>query len=165
MLCFLTQPKEGQQQIKKTKIKNCQKIELYGSLTTKELKKKHSSRLVGGVETGSQVERTHSKAAAGRPAKWWIVDWAVPHSCADKLGGTTGEVRQTAQPRVPARGNKDSKPLTENTCGGCGSKRNSQPHRRVCWRDPQGSRRYTKPLTWELVGEGPNLLVGSVESD
>ena len=33
---------------------NCQKIELYGSPTTKELKKKHSSRLVGGAETGSQ---------------------------------------------------------------------------------------------------------------
>ena len=31
----------------------CQKIELYGSLTTKELKKKHSSRPVGGAETGS----------------------------------------------------------------------------------------------------------------
>ena len=33
---------------------NCQKIKLYESLTSKELKKKHSSRLVGGVETGSQ---------------------------------------------------------------------------------------------------------------
>ena len=33
---------------------NYQKIELYGSLTTKELKKKNSSRLVGGTETGSQ---------------------------------------------------------------------------------------------------------------
>ena len=32
---------------------NCQKIELYESLTTKELKKKHSSRLVGGEELGS----------------------------------------------------------------------------------------------------------------
>ena len=32
---------------------NCQKIELYGSLTTKELKKKHSSRLVGRAEMGS----------------------------------------------------------------------------------------------------------------
>ena len=30
---------------------NCQKIKLHGSLTTKELKKKHSSRLVGGAET------------------------------------------------------------------------------------------------------------------
>ena len=33
---------------------NFQKIELYGSPTIKELKKKHSSRLVGGVEMGSQ---------------------------------------------------------------------------------------------------------------
>ena len=33
---------------------NCQKIELYGSPTTKKLKKKHSSRLVGGAEMGSQ---------------------------------------------------------------------------------------------------------------
>ena len=31
---------------------NCQKIILYGSPTTKELKKKHSSSLVGGVEMG-----------------------------------------------------------------------------------------------------------------
>ena len=31
---------------------NCQKIKLYGSPTTKELKK-HSSRPVGGAETGS----------------------------------------------------------------------------------------------------------------
>ena len=45
---------------------NCQKIELYGSPTTKELKKKYSSRTVGGEELGSQVERTRSKAAAGK---------------------------------------------------------------------------------------------------
>ena len=32
----------------------CKKTELYGSLTTKELKKKHSFRLVGGAEMGSQ---------------------------------------------------------------------------------------------------------------
>ena len=46
---------------------NRQKIELYGSLTTRELKEKHSSRLVGGAETGSQggKERIHSKVAAG----------------------------------------------------------------------------------------------------
>ena len=45
-LCLLTQPNEGQQQIlkKKQKKQNCQKIQLYGSLTTKELKKKHSFR-------------------------------------------------------------------------------------------------------------------------
>ena len=38
----------------KTKInQNCEKIKLYGSVTTKELKKKHSSRPVGGAEAGS----------------------------------------------------------------------------------------------------------------
>ena len=40
-----------------------QKIKLYGSLTTKELKTKHSSRLVGGAE------RTCSKVAAGGPSE------------------------------------------------------------------------------------------------
>ena len=44
---------------------NCQKIKLHGSPTTKELKKKHSSRPVGGPEMGSWVKRTHSKEAAG----------------------------------------------------------------------------------------------------
>ena len=34
----------------------CQKIELHGTPTTKE-SKKHSPRLVGGVELGSQGER------------------------------------------------------------------------------------------------------------
>ena len=33
---------------------NCQKIKLYGSPTTKELRKKYPLRLVGGVEMGSQ---------------------------------------------------------------------------------------------------------------
>ena len=51
----------------KTKInQNCQKIELYGSPTTKELKKKHSSILVGGAEVGSWAGRTHGKVVAGR---------------------------------------------------------------------------------------------------
>ena len=48
---------------------NCQKTELYGSPTTKEIKKKHSPRPVGGAEPGSWAERTHSKAAAGRPSE------------------------------------------------------------------------------------------------
>ena len=43
---------------------NCQKIELHGSLTTKELKKKHSSRWVGGAETGSQGGKECSEAVA-----------------------------------------------------------------------------------------------------
>ena len=39
--------------LKRKNNKNCHKIKLYGSLTTKELKKKHSSRLVGGAEIRS----------------------------------------------------------------------------------------------------------------
>ena len=42
---------------------HCLKIELYGSPTTKELKRKHSSRLVGGAEMGSRVERTNNGRA------------------------------------------------------------------------------------------------------
>ena len=59
---------------------------------------------------------------------------------------------------------KSSKPLAVKTCGDCGQE-NSQSHRRVCWRDPQGRRMYTKPPTQEAAPEGPNLLVGSGASD
>ena len=53
---------------------NCQKIELYGSPITKELKKKHSFRMVGGVETGSQ-SRDGQPVWRGRAARWWQEDW------------------------------------------------------------------------------------------
>ena len=46
---------------------NCQKIKLFGSPTTKELKKKHSFRVVGGAEMGSWVKRMSGKAVVGRP--------------------------------------------------------------------------------------------------
>ena len=52
---------------------NCQKIKLYGSLATKELKKKHSFRLVGGAEMGT----------LGREDMWqgggWQTGWS--HIC------------------------------------------------------------------------------------
>ena len=68
-------------------------MELYGSLTTNKLKKKHSTRLVGGAKTGSGAERTHGKTVAGEPgwARWWLADQGVPHLRADKPGGTTGK--------------------------------------------------------------------------
>ena len=44
---------------------NCQKIKLYGGLTTKELKKKHLSSLVGGVEKGRWDEKDAGKVGAG----------------------------------------------------------------------------------------------------
>ena len=129
---------------------NCQKIKLYGCLTTKELKKKPSSRLVGRVETGSWVERTCGKAVAGRLGS--------PTFASGKTGRNNWGARQTVQLRVPACGNKASKPLAVKTCGGCGSGRNSQPHRRVHWRDPQGPRTYTNSSTQESASEGPICL-------
>ena len=48
------------------KTKNNKKIERYGSPTTKELKKKLSSRRVGGTEMGSQGGEDPGEAAAGR---------------------------------------------------------------------------------------------------
>ena len=45
---------------------------MYGNLTTKELKKKHSSRPVGDSEMGSRAERMHGKVVAGGPSE--VVD-------------------------------------------------------------------------------------------
>ena len=44
---------------------NCQKTKLYGSQTTKELKKKYSPRMVGGAEMDSRDRE--DKEAAGAP--------------------------------------------------------------------------------------------------
>ena len=130
---------------------NCQKIELYGSLTTKELKKKHSSRLVGGVE------RT-----CGKVDGWWT-GWS--HICRQiNLEEQLGSVTDCSIKGYSA-GNEDSKPLTEKICEDCSGGINSQPHRRVRWRDPQGPRMYTNPSTQESAPEKPNLLVGSGGSD
>ena len=72
---------------------NCQKIKLYGSPTTKEIKKKHSSRWVGGAETGSRAERTHCKAVAGRPRE--VVDcgagWAKLQLACEAAAGGPGD--------------------------------------------------------------------------
>ena len=64
---------------------NCQKIKLYGSPTTKELKKKHSSKLVGGVEMGSQGGKDLQRGLAARQ---WLED-QVGEAVAGKLGGPT----------------------------------------------------------------------------
>ena len=74
----------------------------YGNPITKDLKKKYSSRLVGGVEMRSQ---------GGEAMMWWWCGRGSPTlSCGrQKPGGTHGEQAipapgQTAQPRVPAPG-------------------------------------------------------------
>ena len=96
---------------------NCQKIELYGNPTTKDLKEKHSSRLVGGAETGGQAERTQGKVAAGGPgqARLQLASKAVvgrpgeavgcrpgrPTFACRKTGRNNWGDRQTWQPRIP----------------------------------------------------------------
>ena len=146
---------------------NCQKIELYGNPTTKELKKKHSRRLVGGAERGSWTERTHSKTASrrlGQAKRWWLVDWVVPHLCADKLGETTGEQNRLHNPGFQYGEMKPQNFWLKKPVG-VEVARDSQPHRRGHWRDPQGPRTYTHPPTWESAQEGAKLLVGSRGSD
>ena len=72
----------------KTKInQNCQKIKLYEILTTKELKKKHSSILVGGEEMGSR-----GRENVWQGSSWWS-RWS--HICMwvywkEQLGSKTG---------------------------------------------------------------------------
>ena len=69
------------------------------------------------------------------------------------------------QSRVLVQEKKASKPMTVRTYRGYGDGINSQPHRRVPWRDPQGPRMYTNPSMDESAPEGPNLLVGIRGSD
>ena len=69
----------------------CQKIELYGSLTAKELKKKHSFRLVGGAEVDSRVQKTHGEAAAGGPGGEKICGWV---NQGEQLGSDTEHTTQ-----------------------------------------------------------------------
>ena len=57
--------KKDNNNLKTKNNQNLQIIKLHGSPTTKELKKKHSPRPVGGTEMGSWVERTQGKAVAG----------------------------------------------------------------------------------------------------
>ena len=155
---------------------NCQKIKLCGSLTTKELKKKHSFGPIGGVQTGSwdgknaqqgDSWRTGAgKVLGGRSdsATQLLTDW-WSHICVQINGKNSWGARQTAQPRFPAQENKVSVSLATKTCGGYSCGRSSQPQRRVFWRNPHGPKTYTNSPTWESAPEGPNLLVGSRESD
>ena len=76
-------------------------MELYESPTTKELKKKHSSRPVEGAETGSQVERIHGKATEqedwGRQGGGLRTGWSYVHvqiHWEEQLGSDTDHATQ-----------------------------------------------------------------------
>ena len=82
MLHFLMQPQTKLQLNPKTNnTQTCQKIELYGSLTTKDLKKPHSFRWVEGAEMWRQVERQGDTLWHGEVAA--AVKQAVPITCGE----------------------------------------------------------------------------------
>ena len=67
--------------LKTKNTQNCRKIKLYGSPTTKELKKKHSSRPVGGAETGSQGTED-SQQGSGWQSGWSYICMRInPEEC------------------------------------------------------------------------------------
>ena len=69
-LCLLAHPqRELQVNLKTTNMKNCQKVKLHGSLTTKYLKKPHSSRQVGGTEIRNRQKGKETQCGAERQ-KW-----------------------------------------------------------------------------------------------
>ena len=74
MLCFFITKRRTKINLKTKNTQNCQKIKLYGSLTTKELKK-HSTTLVGGLEMGSWVREDTQQGVGG----WWTgwVTWKL----------------------------------------------------------------------------------------
>ena len=78
MLCLLAQPqKELQLDFKANNTQNHQKIELYRSPTTKDLKKPPSSRWGGKAEVWRGVERRGDTVWHGEVA---VAERAVPHS-------------------------------------------------------------------------------------
>ena len=101
--------------LKTKKPQNSQKIKLYVSPTTKELKKKHSSRLVGGAEMGSQGGEEVWRGGGWRTRQGRLV---VPHSHADKPGETSGE---QDRPQNPGFQHKKRKPQNFWLCAHSGS--------------------------------------------
>ena len=80
----------------KIKNQNSQKIKLYGRPTAKELQKKHSSRPVGGAETGSQGVRTCGEMAAGGPSKSGRSHIRVRINQEEQLGSETDGTTQSS---------------------------------------------------------------------
>ena len=73
----------------------------------KELKKKHSSRPVGGAETGSQVERTRSKAVAGGSGE--VADCGAPGARL-QLASRSAAGRPSNRPQNPGLQRGETKP-------------------------------------------------------
>ena len=108
---------------------NCQKIQLYGSWITKEVKKKHSSRPLGGAEMDSWAESTLSKEAVGGPGgpTFPQINWE------EQLGSKN----RPCNPGFQCREIQPQSLWLKTPVGVEAALGESQRHRRVCWRDPQ----------------------------
>ena len=90
-----------------------------------------------GQTQAAWAERTRSKVGTGG------LGW--PHIYVQITGRNDWGASETSQSRVSAQEKEASKPLAVETCGGCDSGRNSQPHRRVHWKDPHLEHTQTHP--------------------
>ena len=162
-LCLFAQPKERQQQILKQKNnQNCQKIKLYGSLTTKELKKKHSSRLIGGMERGSQGGEDEQQGGIWkiRQVSQHLVDQVVPHLHADKLGGTTGERDRLRNPGFQHGGKESFKTSGCKNLWGLRQWEKLPPSQDSLLERPTGSQNVHKPTHRGISTRRPQFACG-----
>ena len=88
-----------------------------------------------------------------------LADPAAPHSHIDKQAG---KVKETAQCRAPAQGNKASNHQLKTPVG-VEAATGETPS--LTGEFVGSPRTYTNPPTQEAAPEGPNLLVGSGRTD
>ena len=116
-----------------------------------------------GVKEETFIQ-TGRRGGGGQPegrgimARWQIVDQAVPHSRADKLGGTTGE---QDRPRNPEFQHGEIKPQTSDWKYLWGLRRQWEKlsaSQESLLERPTGSYNVHKPTHWESAPERPNCL-------
>ena len=88
----------------------------------------------------------------------------VPHLCADKPGGTTGEQDRPCNPGLQS-GEIKPQNLRLKTPVGVEAAGETLSLTGEFIGDTQDPRMYTKPPTEESAPEGPSLLVGSGRGD
>ena len=71
--------------------RTARKIKVHESLTTKDLKKKHSARLVRGVETAARWRGLEARWQRTGTGEAVAGGWDFPYTRVDKPGGTTAE--------------------------------------------------------------------------
>ena len=150
-------PKKRTTNLKTKNNQNWLKIKLYGSLTTKKLKKTHSSRLVGGADTGTRGEE------GWRQGSGWQSE--QPHICVqinqeEQLGSETDCATQ-----VSTVGKYSLKTYDWKNLWGLRQREKLPALQESSLERSTRSYNLKNPPNWKSAPEGPNLLVGSWRSD